>query len=1071
MSLQDVFFHSHPEPMWIFDIETLKFLNVNASAIRHYGYSETEFLGMTLADIRPEADLESLKRNLARLSGGRDEAGVWRHIKKNGEQIYVRITSFGMEFDGRSAEMVSATDVTDLVEARAQAQEALEQSQAYREVAEHASAKVQMLLNAVPAKVLVLTTGDYRVIAASDDYLAAVRFSRDFILGNLLSDVFRAEGEGLSDLAKQQVLTSLQRVERTLKTDLMPVQYYPFAGSLDCPRYWSASNTPVLNDAGNLAFIMHKIEDVTDLVLSESVDAEYLPTDYQLPAPHLVPAIVKSNELKLANLHLQEHEANLRTAQYLLGLGIWRMVIEAEGAYTLTWSENTYDIYGIRREDFSHTFDGYGRLVHPDDQKMMFDNYLAFQRSGESILRFEHRVVKADGSVVHVEGIGELTATPKGKVVTGVVRDVTHRVFQNAQMKLLSESIARVNDIVLITEAEPIDAPDGPKIVYANDAFERRTGFRAKDAIGKTPRILQGPLTQRAELDRIREAMSHWRPVRAELINYTKEGEPFWIELDIVPLANEAGWYTHWISIERDISERKQLELARADDAERFEMIMQATHVVIWDWTFEDDRIWWNRNLSLLLGYEDRNLQLSRQYWADHIHAHDRDRVLASLETFRQGQELHWSEDYRLIRLDNSVCWVTDRAIMQRAEDGTPVRMVGSVLDFTERQNLEDRLRQSEKLDSLGQLTGGIAHDFNNLLTVLLGNSETLAARLPAGPLKEMAELSVSACESGAALVVRLLAFARRQPLDPSFADLNDCLTESAVLLRRTLPESIVLQLDLSPDIGIANVDIVQFEAALLNLCLNAKDAMPAGGQLTIETANCGFDGDLMTEVSANRPDDYVMVAVTDSGNGMDAATLAKVFEPFFTTKDSGRGSGLGMSMVYGFVKQSDGFVTIDSVPGAGTRVKLYFPRAREGEAVVDELSREGGSWLPDLKVLVVEDNEFVMAHTKRMLGDLGIQVVTAIAGLEALEKLKENPDVGLLFTDIVLPGGMDGVQIAAAARELRPDIKVLYTTGYADNEIVHQGRLDPDIVLLTKPYMQSDLAAKMIEALGKAAS
>lgn len=200
----------------------------------------------------------------------------------------------------------------------------------------------------------------------------------------------------------------------------------------------------------------------------------------------------------------------------------------------------------------------------------------------------------------------------------------------------------------------------------------------------------------------------------------------------------------------------------------------------------------------------------------------------------------------------------------------------------------------------------------------------------------------------------------------------------------------------------------------------------------------------------------------------MDAATLARAFEPFFTTKPSGRGSGLGLSMVYGFVKQSGGQVTIDSTLGGGTRIKLLFPRAREDEAFVDELSKEAGAWLPELKILVVEDNEFVMAHTKRLLGDLGIQVVTAVTGEDALQKLDAHPEVGLLFTDIILPGGMDGVQIAAAARKRRPDLKVLYTTGYADNTIVHQGRLDPSIVLLTKPYKQSELASKIAEALGK---
>lgn len=1065
---QDVFFRNHPEPMWIYDLETLRFLEVNASAVRHYGYSEDEFLSMTIADIRPAEDVDALRRNVAEVSGGRDEAGTWRHVKKDGTLIHVRITSFYIDVDGRGAEIVAVADISDLVNARDAAERALAQNQAFREAAETAADQVKILLDAVPAKVAVLTAGDFRVIAASEAYLKTTKFTRDDVVGKALPDILHALGGAPAGIAKQQLVASLLRVTHTLATDLMPIQYFPFSDDVAHPRYWSASNTPVRDRAGKLAYIIHQLEDVTDLVMESGVDKLDAGATSFMQAPHLLPALLKSNELKAANLRLQEQEANLRTAQHLLGIGIWRMALEAEGAYRITWSDNTYDIYGVLPEEFGHNFDGYVRLVHPDDRKLMMNNFLAFQRSDEPVFRFEHRVKKRDGSVAYVEGRGEVTQTPSGRIITGVVRDVTHQVVQTAQMKLLSESIARVNDIVLITEAEPLDDPDGPKIVYANEAFERLTGYTREEAIGRTPRILQGPQTQRAELLRIRQALKKWEPVRAELINYRKDGEPFWIELDIVPLATEAGWYTHWIAVERDISHRKHLDQVRETESERFDLIMQATHVVIWDWTFKDETLWWNRNLSILLGYGDKNVQLAREYWADHIHPDDRTRVLASLEAFRQSSDLHWSQDYRLMRIDNSVRWVTDRAIMQRDRDGSPIRMVGSILDFTDRQNLEDRLRQAEKLESLGQLTGGIAHDFNNLLTVLLGNSETLSTRLPAGPLKEMAELSLAACESGASLVARLLAFARRQPLDPSFADLNECLEATSVLLRRALPGSIELQFEPGADLGMTHVDIVQFETAILNLCLNAKDAMPGGGRITIATANLESESESAGGLPEGQPRDCVMVEVRDNGAGMDAATLARAFEPFFTTKPSAQGSGLGLSMVYGFLKQSGGHVSIDSSPGAGTRVKLFFPRARDGEVYVRQLELEHDADLPELTVLVVEDNAFVMAHAKRMLADLGMTVITATTGQEALEMLSAHPGIDLLFTDVILPGGMDGAQIAVEARRARPDLKVLYTTGYADNALVHEGQADPQIVLLSKPYKQSDLAGKIIEAMGQ---
>jgi PAS domain S-box-containing protein len=1066
MLLREVFFSNHPEPMFVYDIATLAFLDVNASAIRHYAYSREEFLGMTIEDIRADGDHDALRLNVSRIEGGHGEAGIWRHRKKTGDLIHVRITSVLAELEGRGVEIVSATDVTDLVAARDEAVAALAEAEAAEKATHRAAEKVQVLLNAVPAKVLVLTAGDYKILAASDAYLETVRLPRERLVGQSFLEIFNSDGGSLAGLAKQQALDSLERVEKTLKADLMPIQYFPFAEAPEVPRYWSASNTPVLDGPGRLSYIMHQVEDVSELVLAASDGDHEAQTELLMSRPHLLPAMVTSHELKSAYLRLQEQDANLRMAQDLLGLGIWHLIVEGEGADKITWTDNIYAICGIKREEFSHDFDGYFRLVHPADQKRMINEYLAFLQSGAAIYRFEHRIVRPDGIIIHLEAIAELTQASLGKVLTGVVRDVTDRVEQIAQMKLLSSCIARVNDIVLIIETEQAGGLGDPRIVYANEAFERQTGYPASGAIGRTPRLLPGSVTQGEEVDWIRQALASRKPARAEIMSYTRDGDPFWIDLEIAPLGDESGAFTHRIAVGRDITERKALEAARDKENGRFELVMEATQVVIWDWTFADNAIWWNRNLSRLLGYENRNLQLSLEDWAEHIHPDDRERVLAGLQACRMGDAADWSEDYRMVRTDATFIWVADRAILQRSSSGEPVRMVGSMLDFTARQALEDQLRQAEKLDALGQLTGGIAHDFNNLLTVILASSESLVSRLPAGPLKEMAELSLAASESGAALVTRLLAFARRHPLDPAHVLLNESLSQMAALLRRTLPESTTLEFDLAPDLGLANIDIVQFETAVLNLCLNARDAMGAGGRIMIETANRGYESDTGLEVALAEADDFVMVAVTDYGAGMDAATLARVFEPFFTTKPLGLGTGLGLSMVYGFVKQSGGHVSITSAQGEGTTVKLFFPRARDAEVHLHTLEHDAAALLPHLKILVVEDNEFVLENIKRMLAELGMHFVCARTGPEALEKLAAHPETDLLFTDVILPGGMDGVQVAQAAREAKPGLRVLYTTGYAVNSVVQQVRQEPGFVLLAKPYRLADLAAKILEAL-----
>jgi PAS domain S-box-containing protein len=526
-------------------------------------------------------------------------------------------------------------------------------------------------------------------------------------------------------------------------------------------------------------------------------------------------------------------------------------------------------------------------------------------------------------------------ATREGLAV--YFRDYTDEYKRQRRLRLLQAATDRINDIILITEAEPIDGPDHPRIVYANAAFERRTGYTREEALAATPRILQGPETDRSELDRIRAAMMAWKPVRAELINYTKSGEPFWLELEISPVADEDGWYTHWIAVERDITERKQ----------------------------------------------------------------------------------------------------------------------------TERQ-----LREAQKMEAVGQLTGGVAHDFNNLLTVILGNAELISEQAGDPTVRQMAEVTISAAERGAELTGRLLAFARRKPLDPRPVDMNQVIEAMQPLVRRTLPESIEIECMLDPDLGIAEIDAGELDSALLNLVVNARDAMEDSGRLTIETANVVLDEDYAARHIEVDPGEYVMVAVSDTGMGMQPETLRQAFEPFFTTKEVGKGSGLGLSMVFGFTKQSGGHVKIYSEPGEGTSVKLYFRRLSiERETDVEptaSVKLECGTE----HILIAEDDDLVLEHLKNQLVSLGYRVSAAMSGPEALDVLRAHDDVALLLTDIVMPGGMNGRELAEHAQAERPSLKVLFTSGYTENAIVHHGRLDTGVALLTKPYTRSELATKVRRVL-----
>lgn len=389
--------------------------------------------------------------------------------------------------------------------------------------------------------------------------------------------------------------------------------------------------------------------------------------------------------------------------------------------------------------------------------------------------------------------------------------------------------------------------------------------------------------------------------------------------------------------------------------------------------------------------------------------------------------------------------------------------------DLSDFARLNDQLQKSQRLESLGKLTGGVAHDFNNLLTVITGCAEATADILKARggdpELESINALVEQAADQGASLTRHLLAFARRQPLSPRRTDLHRLLKRAEPLLRRTLGEDIALDTITDGELSDVLIDPGQMENVLLNLCLNARHAMPQGGHLTLEAEQVVLDRDYVHWNDDVVPGPYVRLAVTDDGCGMSSAVLERAFEPFFSTRPQAEGSGLGLSMVYGFLKQSNGHVKIYSEINQGTTVNLYLPCAPSSEpagAPFATTDAAGGSE----HILIVEDDALVRAHVVRQLTRLGYQVEEAENGAEALKRVQARP-FDLLFTDVVMPGGMNGRQLAEAARLAQPGLRVLYTSGYTENAIVHQGRLDRGVSLLQKPYRRADLATAVRTALG----
>ncbi|MEP7062023.1 MAG: PAS domain S-box protein [Betaproteobacteria bacterium] len=423
------------------------------------------------------------------------------------------------------------------------------------------------------------------------------------------------------------------------------------------------------------------------------------------------------------------------------------------------------------------------------------------------------------------------------------------------------------------------------------------------------------------------------------------------------------------------------------------------------------------------------------------------------------------------VRKDGTQFWASVVLDAIRDKDGRLLGFAKITRDITERrdaaialQRAQEQLAQAQKMEAIGQLTGGIAHDFNNLLQVIIGNLEAVQRRTAGGSddTRRMIQAAARGAESAATLTNRLLAFSRRQPLNPKPIDVNTLVTGMSDMLHRALGESISIETMLAGGIWRVAADANQLENSLLNLALNARDAMPTGGELTIETVNVFLDA-AYAKANTAPAGPHVVISVRDTGTGMDADVVAKAFEPFFTTKDVGKGSGLGLSQVYGFISQSGGHVRIYSEKGEGTTVKLYLPRL-----VSKEASHEGAvsDDLPqghlDRLILVVEDDEDVRAHLVSMLHELRYAVLEAADGASALRMLESNPDIDLLFTDVGLPGGMNGRQLADAARLQDPQLLVLFTTGYARHGLVHQGRLEAGIDLLPKPFTYAALANKV---------
>jgi PAS domain S-box-containing protein len=616
-----------------------------------------------------------------------------------------------------------------------------------------------------------------------------------------------------------------------------------------------------------------------------------------------------------------------------------------------------------------------------------------------------------------------------------------------AQFQTLSEAMPQ---IVWMAE------PDG-SITYINQQWTAYTGLGADES-------LDYGWVSSLHPDDLERAKQVWQHAMTTMSTYTLEyrlrrfdGTYRWWLTRGVTLENDAGNVVKWIGTSTDVHEIKESQRRLDEQAALLDKAGDAIFVLNLDYSIR----YWNRSAEQLYGWTSQEV-LGRS--VEDLLYRDYKRFQQTMSaTLVSGEWLGEVEHYAR---DGKAIIVESRRSLVRDEQENPQAILVINTDVTQRRTIEEQLRQSQKLDAVGKLTGGVAHDFNNILMVIIANVDAmLEDEKLAADTKSRLERIGGAAERATQLTRQLLAFSRKQTLQPKRTSLNDLVTATGTLLRRTLGEHIEINSLLAEDLWPANVDRGQVEAALINLCVNARDAMPEGGRLLVETKNVVLD----EAYASHNPDasagDYVMLSVTDTGTGMAPEVVAKVFEPFFTTKDVGKGTGLGLSMVYGFARQSSGHVKIYSEVGYGTTVKLYLPRDAQ-DAPLEMQSSVTSMPRGTERILVVEDEEPVRAILVQQLSSLGYDVRQAVNGAEGLEILRSGQACDLLLTDVVMPGPVSGTVLADEARLLLPGLGVLFMSGYSEDAISTLGILNPGVALLNKPFRKVDLALAVRRAI-----
>ncbi|MFO1501142.1 MAG: PAS domain-containing protein [Verrucomicrobiota bacterium] len=609
--------------------------------------------------------------------------------------------------------------------------------------------------------------------------------------------------------------------------------------------------------------------------------------------------------------------------------------------------------------------------------------------------------------------------------------------------------------------------PQG-RITFVNDRFCAISKYSRAELLGQDHRLINSGHHSKRFMGEMWETIKRGEVWRGELRNRAKDGSFYWVQTTIVPMLDADGRLRQYVAIRADITERKRAEETLRQSEERFRELANKIEEVFLITDPQSHQLHYvSLGLREDLGVSGETAISSAWKWLDAIHPDDRKRIQLAAQTKQEGG--HYDEIYRIVRPDGSVRWIHDRAYPVKGEEGRVVRVIGIAADITQRHLLELQLRQAQKMESIGQLAGGIAHDFNNLLTVIQGHANLLLDLPECGrDLRESAEQISLAAERSAALTRQLLTFSRKQAMQAAPLNLNDAVRDFAKMLKRILGADVVLEVRCAAELPPVHADVAMLEQVLMNLVVNARDAMPAGGKLFLRTKLQVLNAEhlhLQARPQA-KPGEYVCLEVEDTGCGISQANLTRIFEPFFTTKEVGRGTGLGLATVYGIIEQHRGWLTVYSEVGLGTVFRVYLPALSSFAEKPKELAAiemVGGHET----ILLVEDEPPLRMLVRDLLERLGYTVYEAGSGPEA-EKIFQEFDgrIDLLLTDVIMPGGITGFELAKKLRVDRSDLAVLYTSGYSQELVCRDQQLQEGVNFLQKPHPPRLLAESVRAAI-----